>query len=421
MVVAIGGGGVGVTGMSLYCVAVSSRLDGGLGDRHQQNPSTGSGQAVNYTLDLNAGLTQVLSDGMNTYLYGNGRISQHTTQTEYFLGDALGSVRQLADSAGVVTLTQSYVPYGNVANSTGISQTSYGFTSEFTDPNGLVYLRARYYAPTDGRFISRDTWNGDYNRPLSLNRWGYVEGNPINAIDPSGYITERESERAELILAKLNTSYNVQIKRDWGYLNEFIDVSSYPVDASLGCEWINGNWRTLDELEWTLEAVKDMAHKAFGSAGHFRTMMRWKPIRVYRVPTELFLGGGAYSINNVILPNNAFNSTTREEWAKGQVVHELAHVWDFRQNPPFRLSKEMAAKTKSFKEICTKGDYIEYCYLIYDPSGNQASPTEYGQTNPREDFAESFKIFLYPDMIAGSLGSIRTQYIEDKIEDILNP
>ena len=63
---------------------------------------------TNYTLDLAAGLTQVLADGTNTYLYGNGRISQHDTGTpdnSYFLVDALGSVRQLADPLGAVTLT----------------------------------------------------------------------------------------------------------------------------------------------------------------------------------------------------------------------------------------------------------------------------------------------------------------------------
>ena len=159
---------------------------GGLGDRHQQNPSTSSGQAVNYTLDLNTGLTQVLSDGTNTYLYGNGRISQHATQTEYFLGDALGSVRQLVDTAGAVTLTQSYAPYGEVTTSTGTSQTSYGFTNEYTDPNGLVYLRARYYAPTEGRFLSRDTWGGEYERPTTLHKWQYAYSNPIRYTDPSG-------------------------------------------------------------------------------------------------------------------------------------------------------------------------------------------------------------------------------------------
>ncbi|MBK7450192.1 MAG: hypothetical protein IPJ47_12525 [Anaerolineales bacterium] len=31
-------------------------------------------------------------------------------------------------------------------------------------------------------------WGGEYNRPLSLNGWGYVEGNPVNYVDPSGNI-----------------------------------------------------------------------------------------------------------------------------------------------------------------------------------------------------------------------------------------
>ncbi len=55
-----------------------------------------------------------------------------------------------------------------------------------TDPTGLTYLRARYYASDTGRFISRDTWGGNYNRPLSLNRWNYTNSNPINYRDPFG-------------------------------------------------------------------------------------------------------------------------------------------------------------------------------------------------------------------------------------------
>ena len=166
---------------------------GGLGDRHQQN-------GVNYTLDLNAGLTQVLSDGTNTYLYGNGRISQHATQTEYFLGDALGSVRQLADTAGAVTLTQSYAPYGETISSVGSGASAYQFTGESRDANGLTYLRARYYNSSDGRFLTRDTWNGDYNRPLSLNRWGYVEGNPVNYTDPTGFwITKGDIKNGQAV------------------------------------------------------------------------------------------------------------------------------------------------------------------------------------------------------------------------------
>lgn len=106
---------------------------------------------------------------------------------DYFLTDALGSVRQLTDAQGQVTLANAYEPYGVLAQSAGSAQTSYGFTGEFTDPSGLVYLRARYYAPQEGRFTSKDTWGGNTHSPLSFNRWAYVYGNPINYTDPSGH------------------------------------------------------------------------------------------------------------------------------------------------------------------------------------------------------------------------------------------
>jgi hypothetical protein len=48
------------------------------------------------------------------------------------------------------------------------------------------------YSPLTGTFISRDSWQGDYNRPLSLNRWNYTEGNPVNYIDPSGFFSMYE-------------------------------------------------------------------------------------------------------------------------------------------------------------------------------------------------------------------------------------
>jgi len=55
-------------GANVYAFAYN-----GLGDRLRQ---TANGVTTTYTLDLNAGLTQVLADGTNTYLYGNSRIAQ---------------------------------------------------------------------------------------------------------------------------------------------------------------------------------------------------------------------------------------------------------------------------------------------------------------------------------------------------------
>ena len=106
------------------------------------------GTTSRYTLDLNAGLTQVLSDGTNTFLYGSKQFYQQAGGGKgYFLDDALGSVRQLADGSGLVTLSESYQPYREVLSSSGNGASSYGFTSEWADSTEFVYLRARYDAP----------------------------------------------------------------------------------------------------------------------------------------------------------------------------------------------------------------------------------------------------------------------------------
>jgi len=71
----------------------------------------------------------------------------------------------------------------------GTGKSNYGFANEWTDSYiKLIYLRSRYYAPATGRFLTKDVWQGDYTRPLSLNKWMYVEGNPVNYTDPSGQI-----------------------------------------------------------------------------------------------------------------------------------------------------------------------------------------------------------------------------------------
>jgi len=91
--------------------SVSSYQYNGLGDRLSQ---TVDSVTTNYALDLNAGLTQVLADGSNTYLYGNGRIGElQPAGFVYHLGDALGSVRQLTDGSGEVRMAKAYEPFGS--------------------------------------------------------------------------------------------------------------------------------------------------------------------------------------------------------------------------------------------------------------------------------------------------------------------
>jgi RHS repeat-associated protein len=69
----------------------------------------------------------------------------------YHLTDALGSVRQLADSSGNVQLARGYTPYGEPLWTNGTASSRYAFTGEDYDPAvGLVFLRARYMQPMLG-------------------------------------------------------------------------------------------------------------------------------------------------------------------------------------------------------------------------------------------------------------------------------
>ncbi|MCY9748042.1 pre-toxin TG domain-containing protein, partial [Paenibacillus larvae] len=55
-----------------------------------------------------------------------------------------------------------------------------------TDDNGLYYMRARYYNPDIKRFINRDVLTGSISVGQTLNRYAYVNGNPVSYIDPFG-------------------------------------------------------------------------------------------------------------------------------------------------------------------------------------------------------------------------------------------
>jgi RHS repeat-associated protein len=51
---------------------------------------------------------------------------------------------------------------------------------------GLYYLRARYYNPQTGRFLSRDPEDGNPRDPATLHKYLYAGGDPVNRIDPRG-------------------------------------------------------------------------------------------------------------------------------------------------------------------------------------------------------------------------------------------
>jgi RHS repeat-associated protein len=77
----------------------------------------------------------------------------------------------------------AYDDFGNLAtNSTETIANPFRYVGKFgvqTDLPDLLYMRARYYVPSVGRFITHDPIGG-------LNLYAYVGNNPINFMDPKG-------------------------------------------------------------------------------------------------------------------------------------------------------------------------------------------------------------------------------------------
>ncbi|WP_298609873.1 RHS repeat-associated core domain-containing protein [uncultured Thiobacillus sp.] len=110
-----------------------------------------------------------------------GNTSDPSATAIYYHQDGIGSVVATSDQAGNIVAAQVFDAWGNRVQSTG-SIAQYGYTGREPDQTGLIYYRARYYDPVLGRFISRDP----AGMPDGVNRYAYVNNNPVNFTDPSG-------------------------------------------------------------------------------------------------------------------------------------------------------------------------------------------------------------------------------------------
>jgi RHS repeat-associated protein len=103
--------------------------------------------------------------------------------------DALGSPTDFTGSTGALSAKRQYDAWGQYRNGTAPTglEPKVGYTGHQYDPEtGLVYARARYYDPELGRFISRDTFEGDLADAPSLHRYAYAHGNPLVYVDEEG-------------------------------------------------------------------------------------------------------------------------------------------------------------------------------------------------------------------------------------------
>lgn len=147
------------------------------------------GEATGYTWSSGTGLPLLLTEhgpeGDTHVIYGPGNLPvaqiNPNDSVWWYHVDQLGSTRLLTDDDGDPVGSFTYGPYGQPVASSGVSPVL-GWAGEYTDPEtGFVYLRARYYDPATGQFLTRDPLE-----VLTRSAYDYAGGDPINTIDPSG-------------------------------------------------------------------------------------------------------------------------------------------------------------------------------------------------------------------------------------------
>ncbi|MFR1062552.1 polymorphic toxin-type HINT domain-containing protein [Intestinibacter bartlettii] len=188
----------------------------------QNNVYNGSGQRV--TKSENGQATNYYYQDGNV-LYTSGKEDNQTeleqTPDDYNISTGITSLNLMETDGEVISsvrgvgVAESYYFYNkdlqgsttNVLNSVGQSEVAYEYTdfgetetkgnenfyNEICYTGGiydkntaLYYLNARYYNPEDGRFITEDTYTGEYSEPSSLHLYAYCQNNPVNNTDPTG-------------------------------------------------------------------------------------------------------------------------------------------------------------------------------------------------------------------------------------------
>ncbi len=150
----------------------------------RRTSKTVNGQTKTYLYDGDDLISETGAD----YTFGPGidqPLERKSSQNEYYLSDALGSIIGLTDPTGVIKTSYNYSPFGKKQTTGTTSGNPFAFTGREDDGNGYYFYRARYYSPDQKRFISEDPLGfggGDTNLQA------YVGNNPISRTDPSGEI-----------------------------------------------------------------------------------------------------------------------------------------------------------------------------------------------------------------------------------------
>jgi RHS repeat-associated protein len=180
----------------------------------------------NYLVDRGARNATVLveTDGAGAvraaYTYGDDLLAMRRGGAPFFYHfDGQLSTRALTNALGQTTDQYTFSAFGTLVRKQGTTENEFLYTGQQYDANaGFYYLRARYYDPATGRFISSDTFSGNPFEPMTLHKYVYASDNPANRFDPSGFDSS---------LAELNAAVTVNdiLENYWPSLAKLINFA----------------------------------------------------------------------------------------------------------------------------------------------------------------------------------------------------
>jgi len=181
--------------------------------------------------------TDLNGNDSSIYIYGIGlvcRIDPGTpTNKSYYHYDYRGGTIAITNSSQTVTHRYKYSAYGILeAKQESGFKNPYRYVGKYGvqyDDSALYFMRARYYNPYQGRFLSEDPiWY--------TNLFAYAGNNPIMNIDPSGenWLSDKGDAVVKALLSSPTVNYAADGIAGWSALingeyelaNEYFDKSN---------------------------------------------------------------------------------------------------------------------------------------------------------------------------------------------------
>lgn len=322
-----------------------------------------------------------------------------TSAIKYVLTDSQGSTRAVMNNSGgssSVISRHDYLPFGEeIASGIGLRTGGQGYASTDTnrqkygmterdDTTGLDHTWWRKYENLSGRWTSPDPSNGSMRtvNPQSLNRYSYVNDDPVNATDPSG------------------------LDPDFGFWSEGGRIADLP---GFGTTW--GSFTALAEWEHQKRVAYTIAtyelnrrHSNGGDSQNTQGPPRLKPQPESKECAQ---------IRADLMGNSTYMAALDSAWAASQsgtrhevggllgrslLIHSSEHyIAQLYEAPAGSPAHRLVGSTRwKLEQIAANAGVVEYEYAFHTHPFTQgegvvgvAGATHSNQNEPSDDDAQS--------------------------------